>query len=791
MASPYDRNISYAKPAPAGGYLTALPQDQEKAFQQWVSQNNVPFDPSSQADYDMRGFWKGLMSGDPRATTAINPNDRQLHFPDYWKTPYHKSFSAESMWATEKAPSWNEKDQLVTPDGKVVFDERADTRVSKKMAVYEVATPDGQVFEIEGPEGADPSQIIAQLRGPDSSSPVQKTPPSALKQALMAPVGAAEIMFSGATSLPAKAIAGLGGLATEIGNQFSDTPADSTAVIRDIERQLTYQPRSDSAKAGLELMGQIADTADRRVIEPALEKVGSVSPVAENVVRTVVPAAVDTALTAAPLAKGLTGGAFRVNEEAARAAAERQARAPMRGSRIPSATTAEEVLARNAAGSQENMGAAAAAPRLQEVSHELKQAIVETARKNGGAVNQEALLRHIDADSLPVRIHLTEGQATGDVNLLSQEMNSRGKFQQLAEHFNAQNRALAENVRAIRDEVGPDVFSTNAVEHGDTLINAYRAVDSVAEAQISEAYSALRNASGGKFPVGARTLLDNASQELHRQLIFDHAPKSVMNALGRFAEKPGSMTFENFEALRTNLATIQRSSTDGLERRAAGVIRQAMEELPLTPGASRLKPLADRARALARERFQAIEADPAYAAAINDSTPPDRFVQKFVINGTRDNLARMRGTIGGDDTAAQTIGVAVMDYLRDQARLNPNYEGNFAAASYNKALNNNLAPKIRILLPANVVEQVEQLGRVASYTTAQPRGSFVNNSNTFVAAAGSHAVDALEGAANVAAAGIPIGTWTRKGFENAAAKRQVERSIASGAGLDRPSSPTQ
>ena len=128
LAEIYSRNQDYA--VPADSYQTQLSPNDEVAFQQWVKANNVPFDPSPTADYDMRGFWQGLMSGDPHAVTGMNPNDKQLHFSDWWKTPYHESFSAESQWANpERAPIWNERDQLVDPaTGAVVFDERARRR---------------------------------------------------------------------------------------------------------------------------------------------------------------------------------------------------------------------------------------------------------------------------------------------------------------------------------------------------------------------------------------------------------------------------------------------------------------------------------------------------------------------------------------------------------------------------------------------------------------------------------------------------------------------------------------
>jgi len=129
MPSPLDiyrRNMAYARP---GNYRTQLSPTEELAFIDWTMKNKVPFDDTPTSDYDMRGFFKGLMSGDPNATTGMNANDGKLHFSDYWKTPYHQSFSAESQWANPKtAPRWNEKDQLVLPDGTIVFDERNSKR---------------------------------------------------------------------------------------------------------------------------------------------------------------------------------------------------------------------------------------------------------------------------------------------------------------------------------------------------------------------------------------------------------------------------------------------------------------------------------------------------------------------------------------------------------------------------------------------------------------------------------------------------------------------------------------
>lgn len=92
--------------------LTRLPPGQEAQFQAWARANRVPLTE----DYDMRGFW--LNEG--RAP------DSRGHYPDTYKTPLHDSFSGESIYADPRsgAPRWNDRNQLVLPDGTVLFDER-------------------------------------------------------------------------------------------------------------------------------------------------------------------------------------------------------------------------------------------------------------------------------------------------------------------------------------------------------------------------------------------------------------------------------------------------------------------------------------------------------------------------------------------------------------------------------------------------------------------------------------------------------------------------------------------
>lgn len=577
-------------------------------------------------------------------------------------------------------------------------------------------------------------------------------------QAAVGGVEDAAALASGVPASVAAAPAYLAGL-TGIGG------TDSLSAARATRSALTYQPRSDAGQAGMEAISQIrpgeivprlldvsghplaADTA-----RDVTERVGDVAPLAGEVA------------AGFPATRALGRGASRV--------------VPSMVDPEAAPPNAQQILDRSAAESPQSMGAASAAPRMTQVSPELQQAVVDSARQTGGAVNPETLNRHIEADSLPVKVQLTPGQAAQDPELISHEMNNRGKIPGLPQLLNDQNSKLSQNVQAIRDQVGPDVFSANPVEHGDTLIQAYKDKAAPVEADISAKYQALRDANGGQFPVSAPTLLKNSTDALNQELLLDHAPKAVMSTLGRLADGD-NMTFQNFESLRTNLARIQRSSTDGNERAAAGVIRNSMEELPLKPGSAELKPLADAARSAARTQFQAVEADPAYKAALNGDVPPDNFVQRFVTGAPRDQVALMRQNLQGNDTATQTMGVATLDHLGKAAGID---KGTFSQANYNKHLQA-LSPKLGSLVDPKTVEQLETLGNVARYTQSQPKGSFVNNSNTLVGALASHAAGAAEGIANVKAGGIPVGTIIRKAVENRSANKIAKETMAPYGGL--------
>ena len=403
-------------------------------------------------------------------------------------------------------------------------------------------------------------------------------------------------------------------------------------------------------------------------------------------------------------------------------------------------------------------------------------------------VNLPTLQRHIEADTLPVPVRLTEGQATGDIVKLSNEQNRRGKDPALAQRFNEQNGQLVENLGLIREKAAPDVYGTKTIENSQGIIDAYKSMDLAKTADINKAYKALEDANGGQFPVDGKALATNAETMLGKKLKSEFLPSSIKSQLERF--KSGEpMTFEQFEAMRTNLAAEIRKaerSGDGNAAQASSIVRQALEDLPMQgSAAAALKPLADSARSLAKQRFDMLKKDPAYKAAVDDIVPADKYIDKFVINGVNKNINTMVQNLGKDSPAHQHMAAGTVNWLKDKAGI-VDETGNFSQAGYNKALKKlDDVKNLQEIFNPEAASQLKTLGNVARYTQAQPRGAFVNNSNTLVGAMADKAAYAMEQGANIVGGGkmgIPIGSMIRSRVQQYKATKETEKALETGAG---------
>jgi len=400
-------------------------------------------------------------------------------------------------------------------------------------------------------------------------------------------------------------------------------------------------------------------------------------------------------------------------------------------------------------------------------------------------VNTPVVLRHLEGDSLPIPVRLTEGQATGDVVKLSREQNLKGKQTEFARRFDEQNKQLVDNVPLIRQNAAPDVYATKTIESSQALIDAYKALDQERNVAITNKYDELRNLAGGELPVDSAKLLKNVDKSLADELLLtDGQSISQYKELKSLAET-GTMTFDQYLSMRRNLSRLSAEAKDGNVRQAARTMVQELDNLPLTNETAALKPIADEARSLAKTRFDALKKDPAYKAAVNDTVPADKYFEKFVINGVNKNINTMVDTLGRDSVGHQHIKAGTINWLSDKAGI-VDGKGNFSQANYNKAVKKlDDVKNFGVIFDPDSQLQLRTLGNVAAYTQFQPRGSFVNNSNTLVGYLAEKAAGGLEQTGNIMGLktfGYPIGSEARRVIRSARERREAEKALKPGAG---------
>jgi hypothetical protein len=400
-------------------------------------------------------------------------------------------------------------------------------------------------------------------------------------------------------------------------------------------------------------------------------------------------------------------------------------------------------------------------------------------------INLPALESHVQALNLPVPINLTRGQATGDLVALSNELNRRGELQNIAYRMGETNKALIENLSAIRDRAAPDLPGSKSSDFGQIVIDTYKGIDQDRRTVIGNLYKDLEKAAGGDFPIDSRTFVNNADAQLSKKLKSEFVPATIQKQLQAYRDG-GKMDFEQFEALRTNLATEIRKAergNDGNASMALSIVRDSLEALPLTGETAALKPLADAARTAARERFEALRLDPAYKAAVDDKVAPENFVETFVLSkgkGTEKNVQTMMDALGKGTDGQYAVAANIIEYLRSKS---VDQQGNFSQAAYNKALKE-LDPKLQNIFDGATAQTLRDLGEVSRKVMAQPKGSFANNSNTFVAALADKIGKGAEQALNLVVPGASIGTAAAQVRARRAGRQFEEQSLKPLAGVE-------
>jgi hypothetical protein len=433
---------------------------------------------------------------------------------------------------------------------------------------------------------------------------------------------------------------------------------------------------------------------------------------------------------------------------------------------------------------------------------------VANALRTGGDLGGDALRRLLDfrmvEGTTPTKgmITLDPRQVTLEQNLAKTGMNSADpNLQTLGNVQASNNKAL---IDALNAKGAGNVQAPYLMEAGEASAAKIAAEDAAKKAAASDLYTAASKLPGGELPLNRIDLVQNIDTALAKANKNAFLPESVRGMINSIAK--GEVTIEGvkypvpfdvkaLDNLLTTVATAQRATSDGNIKAALKVVRDAIDQTEIKPvktefgggqivtegGASYLKgqdaspkellDALNNARSAHRERMQWQESSKPVEQTVN-GMQPDQFVRKFVLGGDVSDAAAVAKS--GDPAATKS---AILTHLKDRALGGRSDEtGTFGAATYNKTLKEIGDKKLELFFSPEEIGELKRLGRVAEYTTLQPKGSAVNNSNSGALMLGA-GIDVLAhsvgiGFPGVATFAVPFAKKQLQGTLNAAEQKK-------------------
>jgi len=637
------------------------------------------------------------------------------------------------------------------------------------MPTFRISAPDGKTYEVTGPEGSTAEDALARVRsmvvatptpekgfGEQLSDAIKDVPRQVGLTArygleglgnavgvLSDPIGATINMATGSNLKRA------GQLATDIADSVG-LPKPQTARERVVGDITTTMATGGGMMGGANRLAQAAT-----------------GPVAQNALATLGQNAGMQTLSNA--AAGGAGGYVRETggDGAAQFAAALAAGvgAPMAANKLAQAGQSVTNAVRRAttpppAANQQidvqisqalQQGGVDFSQLAPAVQNSIRQDVAAATQTNGilspDAVRRLADYRMVGATPTRGSLTLDPATITQERNLAKLGINSKdAAAQELGRVQNANNRTLINNL----NDLGAGTPESQ-YDAGGRILQALGNTDQAARDTIGAAYSRARDSAGRSAPLDPSAFTQRAGDLLNQANAESFLPSGMQDVLNRIALGPESkggipLTVDVAEQLKTNIARMQRGTTDGNTRHALGLVRQALEETPLLQSAQNVGQESidafNNARALNRNYMQQVEGTPALQA-LRDGVQPDKFVQNFIVGqGGKTNVAdlnALRTAVENDPGALQAIRNQIAAHLKSQALNGAADEvGNVSQSAFNKALRQIGDEKLGMFFTPDEVAQLRAVGRVASYEQFQPKGSAVNNSNT--AAAGLSAI---------------------------------------------------
>lgn len=365
------------------------------------------------------------------------------------------------------------------------------------------------------------------------------------------------------------------------------------------------------------------------------------------------------------------------------------------------------------------------------IINEVKSAVSTGKQLSPDALRRLADYKHVGATPMSSSLSLNPAEITQQRNLAKIGAGSKDPAaQQLANLQRENDLKLISGLNTLGAESADD-----SVAAGNKLIDMLKVKDEKTKGIINQYYSQARETTGRSAKLDPYTFTQKANDALDEALLGGKISNDVRNKLNDIATGKMPFTVDVAEQFKTNIGTLQRSSTDPAERLALGKVREALENTPLLEGQGKEAIAAfNKARDANRTYMQIVEKTPALKA-VRDGVEPDKFVNTYILgSGGKANISdvkALRDSLKDNKEAVTTIRNQIVAHLKNKATGgNPDEVANFSPNAYKNAIKSIGDDKLKLFFTDNDINMLKAIGRVGSYEKFQPTGSAVNNSNT-------------------------------------------------------------
>lgn len=420
---------------------------------------------------------------------------------------------------------------------------------------------------------------------------------------------------------------------------------------------------------------------------------------------------------------------------------------------------------------------------------------VQSAIEHGADISPASIINRTRAESLPVPIRLTRGQATGDAMQFAKEQNLRGIAgvgEPMTQRLTEQNAGFIANLDALGAKNASDPVSTG-MTYSAKIQNTWDAL----QARKNDLYSAVRNAQGQSAAVDGIHAADRIKAALdtpQASHAYDLLPANIKKTI----ESLRSGEFPLTIAQSQSLDKIWGDAARGADGSMAYAINQARRILGEAPVQDELGDQARQAYALARQAHASQMSlldpklpngmpnpnfQPLVKAVVQDGKPPEQLFSTHFLNAApsvaQKNLAFLSQI---DPNAPQQIGQTLMGEIKRQALTSASDERGTVSEAVLRGWARDPVKSARLdaLLPKPAVDTFHNLAATVEAAKKIPVASAVNTSNTGSALVNAGTSMLKNSAVAQIAKRLPIARDIAEGLTQAGRQTDVQAALKPG-----------